>query len=143
MLSLFLGCLFIRSFSYLQVMMTYIRALRSSNFCKIRLVTAELAALERLKNPHRLIIGKMLLPRFLSYAFIKSFSYLHVTMTYIRAWMTSKFGQIRSGTTKLAALEHLKSQCCPFLSLYLGNSQVSFYMTICPMVLIYYNLHIT
>ena len=29
-------------------------------------------------------------------------------MTYIRAWMSLKFGQIRSGTTELAALEHLK-----------------------------------
>ena len=35
-------------------------------------------------------------------------------MTYIRAWMSSKFGQIRSGTTELAALEHLKNRCCPF-----------------------------
>ena len=45
---------------------------------------------------------------------IKSFSYLQVTMTCIRAWMSSKFGQIRSGTTGLAALEHLKNRCCPF-----------------------------
>ena len=29
-------------------------------------------------------------------------------MTYIRAWMSLKFGQIRSGTTEFAALEHLK-----------------------------------
>ena len=36
--------------------------------CQIRLLTAELAALERLKKPHRLIIGKLVLPRFLSYA---------------------------------------------------------------------------
>ena len=36
-------------------------------------------------------------------------------MTYIRTWMSSKFGQIRSGTTELAALEHLKKKrCCPF-----------------------------
>ena len=60
-------------------------------------------------------------------------------MTYIRAWMSSKFGQIRSGTTELAAPEHLKktmlllslvSQLC----LYLGNSQVSIYSTIGPLV---------
>ena len=30
--------------------------------------------------------------------------------------MSSKFGQIRSGTTGLAALEHLKNRCCPFLA---------------------------
>ena len=35
-------------------------------------------------------------------------------MTYMRAWMSLKFGQIRSGTTELAVFEHLKSQCCPF-----------------------------
>ena len=38
---------FIRSFSYLQVMMTCMRAHRSSKFGQIRLLTAELAALER------------------------------------------------------------------------------------------------
>ena len=37
-------------------------------------------------------------------------------MTYIRAWMSSKFGQIRTGKTELAALEHLKNRCCPFFS---------------------------
>ena len=57
-------------------------------------------------------------------------------MTYIRDWMSSKFGQIRSGTTELAALEHLKNRCCPFFSLYLGKSQVTVYMTIGPLVLI-------
>ena len=41
---------FIRSFSYLQVMMTCIRAQRSSKFGQIRLLTAELAALEHLKK---------------------------------------------------------------------------------------------
>ena len=60
----------------------------------------------------------------------KFFSYLQVMMTYIRAWMSSKFGQIQSGTTEFAALEHLKNQCCPLflvsqLWLYLGKSQVS------------------
>ena len=37
----------------------------------------------------------------------KSFSYLQVMMTYIRACMSSKFGQVRSGTTEFDALEHL------------------------------------
>ena len=35
-------------------------------------------------------------------------------MTYIRASMSSKFGQIRSGTTELAALVHLTSDVAPF-----------------------------
>ena len=32
-----------------------------------------------------------------------------VMMTYIRAWMSLKFGQIRPGTTELAALKRLKN----------------------------------
>ena len=35
-------------------------------------------------------------------------------MTYIRAWMRLKFGQIRSGTTELAALEDLKIDVARF-----------------------------
>ena len=31
-------------------------------------------------------------------------------MTYIRAWMGSKFGRIRPLTTELAALEHMKKK---------------------------------
>ena len=54
---------FIRSFSYLQVMMTCMRAWMSSNCCQIRILTAELAALERLKKPHRLIMGKLPAPQ--------------------------------------------------------------------------------
>ena len=40
---------------------------------------------------------------------IGSFSYLQVMMTYIRAWMNLKFGQIRLRTTELAALKRLKN----------------------------------
>ena len=36
------------------------------------------------------------------------FSYLQVTMTCMRAWMSSKFGRIRPPTTELAALERMK-----------------------------------
>ena len=39
---------------------------------------------------------------------IRSFSYLQVTMTCMRAWMSSKFGRIRPRTTELAALERMK-----------------------------------
>ena len=48
-LPLFHSC-FVRSFSNLQVMMTGMRARRSSNFCQIRQLIAELAALEHLKK---------------------------------------------------------------------------------------------
>ena len=66
------------------------------------------------KNPHRIIMGKNGVATFSQLFLIKSFSYVQVTMTYIRAWMISKFGQIRSGTTELAAFEHQKNRCCPF-----------------------------
>ena len=48
----------------------------------------------------RLIMGKNGVATFSQQFLIKSFSYLQVTMTYIRAWMSLKFGQIRSGTTE-------------------------------------------
>ena len=94
--------------------MTCIGAPRSLKFGQIRLLTAELAALERLKNPHRLIMGKNRVATFSHLFWIKSFSYLQVTMTFIRAWISSKFGQIPSGTAELAALEHLKIDVAPF-----------------------------
>ena len=59
---------FIRFFSYLQAMMTCMRAGTSSNFGLIGPPTAELAALERLKNPHRLIMGKTMSPLFLGFS---------------------------------------------------------------------------
>ena len=70
------------------------------------------------KNPHRLIMGKSGVVTFSQLFLIKSFSYLQVIVTYIhlRAWMSMKFGQIQSGTTELAALEHQKNRCCPFFS---------------------------
>ena len=45
----FLGCFLIGSFSYLQLMTTYIKAYMSLNFEQIPPLTTELAALERLK----------------------------------------------------------------------------------------------
>ena len=46
--------------------MTYIRAWMSLKFGQICPPTTELAALEHLKNPHRLIMGKMMSPLFLT-----------------------------------------------------------------------------
>ena len=48
--STFTRLLLIRSFLYLQVMLTYMRSRTSSNFGQIGPLTMELAALERLKN---------------------------------------------------------------------------------------------
>ena len=53
--------------SYLQVTMIYIRAGMSSKFGDIGPWTTELAALERLKKSHRLIMGKMTSSHSLSY----------------------------------------------------------------------------
>ena len=52
----FHGCFLIGSFSYLQVMRTYIKTCMTLNFGQIPSLTTELAALERLKNRcHHLI----------------------------------------------------------------------------------------
>ena len=55
-----------------------------------------LAALEHLKKSHRLIMEKMTSSHFLRYFFIYSFSYLQAMRICIKAWMSSKFSQIRS-----------------------------------------------
>ena len=46
-----------------------------------------------------------------------SFSYLQVMITYIRAWMSLKFSQIRPRTTELGALKRLKNWCFHCFSL--------------------------
>ena len=51
----------IRSFLYLQVTRTCIKSRTSSNFGQVGPLTMELAALERLKISHRLIMGKLCL----------------------------------------------------------------------------------
>ena len=63
--SSFSRLLFTRSFSYLQVTMSCMRAWTSSNFGLIGPPTAELAALERLKKSPRLIIVKIMSPLFI------------------------------------------------------------------------------
>ena len=84
----------------------------SSKFGKIRPCTTELAALERLKkNPIDLYIyynGKNDVITFSCMLLIRSFLYLQVTMTCMRAWMSSKLGWIRPPTTELAALVRMK-----------------------------------
>ena len=66
------------------------------------------------KIPIRLIMGKNGVATFYWLFLIGSISYLQVTITYIRAWMSLKFCQIRSGTPELASLEHLKFDVAPF-----------------------------
>ena len=52
--------------------------------------------------------------------------------------MSSKFGQIRSGTTEFAKKSMLPLFLVSQLWLYLGNSQLSVYRTIGPLVLLNY-----
>ena len=59
-------------------------------------------------SSHRVIMGKNGAITFSRMFLIGSFSYLQVTMTCIRALMSSKFGWIRPRTNELAALELMK-----------------------------------
>ena len=54
------------------------------------------------------IMGKNGVITFSRMLLIGSFSYLQVTMSCMRAWMSSKFGGIGPRTTELAALERMK-----------------------------------
>ena len=67
----------------------------SSKFSQIGLPTAELAALERLKKSPLTYNGKNGVAALSRLFLIGSITYLQVTMTYMRAWMSLKFGQIR------------------------------------------------
>ena len=56
----------------------------------------------------RVMMGKNSVSTFSRLFFIRSFSYLQVTMTCMGAQMSSIFGLIGPSTAELAALEHLK-----------------------------------
>ena len=74
--------------------MTCMRARKSSNFGLIGPPTAELAAIEHLKKFPKAYNVKNELSYFSPLFLIGSFSCLQVMITYIRAWMSSKFSQI-------------------------------------------------
>ena len=86
----------------------------SSKFSQIGQPTAELAGIERLKKLPIAYNRKNGVATFSRLFLIGSISYLQETMTYMRAWMSSKFDPIGPGTTELAALEHLKNDVAPF-----------------------------
>ena len=58
-------------------------------------------------SPHRVIIGKNGVIMFSRMFLIGSFSYLQVTMTCMRAWISSKFGRIGPRTMELADLDSM------------------------------------
>ena len=75
------------------------KAWMSSNFGRKPLLTSELAALERLKKRHIIMLASSFL--------IGSSSLLQVWGTTMISRMSLKFGRIRPRTAKLAALERL------------------------------------
>ena len=75
--------------------MTCMKARISFNFGMIIPPTAELAALERLKKSQLAFNWKKDVPTFSRLFLIGSPSYLQVMITYMSAWMSSKFGHIR------------------------------------------------
>ena len=88
----------IGSSSYLQVTRTSITSRTSSKFGQIGPRTAELAALERLEKSPKSYNGRNLVntlaPSFLN----QSSSFLQVTRTCMKAWISSNFGQIPTPT---------------------------------------------
>ena len=82
----------IGSFSYLQVMMTYMRAWISLKFGQIQPLVSMVT--------DRVMMGKKRCLHFFSAVFIRSFSYLQVIMTCMRARTSSNFGLIGPSTAE-------------------------------------------
>ena len=94
---------------FLQVTRTAIKSRMGSKFARIRQRTYELAALEHLDKSPQTYNGRnivtTLVPAFLD----GSSSFLQVTRPTIQAWMSLNNGKIPTLSSKLAALERLKS----------------------------------
>ena len=105
--STFSRLLLIRFFLYLPVTRTCIKSRTSSNFGQIGPLTTELAALERLKNFHRLIMGKCCL-RASSFIFDRIIIKVVGNQDRIKARTSLISGQVRLLTLELLALEWRK-----------------------------------
>ena len=77
----------------------------------------ELTALERLKKYHYTYNGKNLVSTLAPSFLIGSSSFLQVTRTTIKAWMSSNLGRIQPLTSELVALERLKKRHIILLAL--------------------------
>ena len=86
-------------FSYLQVMITYMRAWMSLKFSQIQPLVSMVT--------DRVMMGKTGVSTFSWLFFIRSFLYLQVMMTCMRAQTSSNLGLIGPPTVELAALERL------------------------------------
>ena len=81
-----------------------------SRFGKIRPGTYELAALERLEKSQLTYTGRNIVTTLVQ-AFLDGYSsFLQITRTTIKTWMSLNFGKSQSLASELAALEHLKNQ---------------------------------
>ena len=60
---------------------------------------------------------------------IESYSFLQVTRTVMKAWMSLNFCQISSPTTELAALERLKNECIMLWASFLIESYSFLHVT--------------
>ena len=96
----YLSWLLIGSFSYLHIMITYMRAWMSLKFGQIQPLVFMVT--------DRVMMGKNGVSTVSRLFFIRSFSYLQVTMTCMRARTSSNFGLIGPPTVELDALECLK-----------------------------------
>ena len=105
--STFSRLLLIRSFLYLQVTKTCLTSRTSSNFGQIGSLTMKLAALERLKNSHRLIMWKWCLHAS-SFIFDRIIIKLLVTRKGIKARTSLILGRLRLLASELLALEWQK-----------------------------------
>ena len=85
----FFSVVFHPIFLYLQITRICMKARRNSKLGQILPPTAELAALERQKNPHRLIMGKPVLPLILG-----CFDRILCILADNDDMKSSKFGQI-------------------------------------------------
>ena len=87
----------IGSFSYLQVLITYMRAWMSLKFGQIQPVVSMVT--------DRVMMGKNGVSTFSRLFFIRSFLYLKAIMTCMRARTSLNFGLIGQPTAELAALK--------------------------------------
>ena len=93
---------------FLQITRTSITSGKSLDLGQIGPRTAELAALERLEKSPKTYNGKNVVTTLAPSILIESSSFLQVTRTYMKAWMSSNFGQIPQPTPELSAIERLK-----------------------------------
>ena len=80
-----------------------------SKFDQIRLATVELAALERLKKCPYTYNARIVVTTLVLSFFNRSYSFLQIRRTTIKAGMRLNSVKIPSSIMELAALEHLKN----------------------------------